>query len=94
MVLLMSVNPGFGGQDFIYQVLGKIRRLKDMLEERELNIPIEVDNNRDRLVGSRGRGGDLGGRFSGVRQTGPEPSCSGNSGGGEERAPEFFKGKK
>ncbi|MGI6553304.1 MAG: ribulose-phosphate 3-epimerase [Bacillota bacterium] len=51
MVLLMSVNPGFGGQDFIYQVLGKIRRLKDMLEERELNIPIEVDGGINRETG-------------------------------------------
>jgi ribulose-phosphate 3-epimerase len=43
LVLLMSVNPGFGGQGFIPQVLGKIRTVKDMLRERELRIPIEVD---------------------------------------------------
>jgi ribulose-phosphate 3-epimerase len=43
LVLLMSVNPGFGGQGFIPQVLGKIGTLKGMLGERGLSIPIEVD---------------------------------------------------
>ncbi len=43
MVLLMSVNPGFGGQSFIPSALSKIRRLKQMMEERGLEIPIEVD---------------------------------------------------
>ncbi len=43
LVLLMSVNPGFGGQGFIPQVLGKIKTVKDMLRERGLSTPIEVD---------------------------------------------------
>lgn len=43
LVLLMSVNPGFGGQGFIPQVLGKIKTLKDILRERGLQILIEVD---------------------------------------------------
>ncbi|MCF6094891.1 ribulose-phosphate 3-epimerase [Microaerobacter geothermalis] len=44
MVLLMTVNPGFGGQKFIHSVLGKIRDLKMLLEEKGLNhIDIEVD---------------------------------------------------
>lgn len=43
LVLLMSVNPGFGGQGFISQALGKIRTVKDMLRERGLLIPVEVD---------------------------------------------------
>jgi len=44
MVLVMSVNPGFGGQDFIPQSLDKIRRLKRWLEQRGLErIEIEVD---------------------------------------------------
>lgn len=43
MVLIMSVNPGFGGQKFIPEVLPKIRALKAMLEERNLRIPIQVD---------------------------------------------------
>ena len=43
MVLIMSVNPGFGGQAFIPEVVPKIRRLKDMIDERGLDIDIEVD---------------------------------------------------
>jgi ribulose-phosphate 3-epimerase len=43
MVLLMSVNPGFGGQEFIPSVLDKIRQLKKMIKERGLNTLIEVD---------------------------------------------------
>lgn len=43
MVLIMSVNPGFGGQSFIPGAIGKIRDLKKMIEERGLNVEIEVD---------------------------------------------------
>ncbi|MDI3538310.1 MAG: ribulose-phosphate 3-epimerase [Bacillota bacterium] len=43
MVLIMTVNPGFGGQKFISAVLPKIAALARMLEERGLSIPIEVD---------------------------------------------------
>ncbi|BAC91489.1 ribulose-phosphate 3-epimerase [Gloeobacter violaceus] len=43
LVLVMSVNPGFGGQSFIPQVLPKIARLKSMCEERGLDPWIEVD---------------------------------------------------
>ncbi|MBQ3583773.1 MAG: ribulose-phosphate 3-epimerase [Lachnospiraceae bacterium] len=43
MVLLMSVNPGFGGQTYIPNVTGKIRALRKILEERNLNVEIEVD---------------------------------------------------
>ena len=43
MVLVMTVNPGFGGQDFISSMLPKIRRLRVMLDERELECDIEVD---------------------------------------------------
>jgi len=44
MVLIMSVNPGFGGQSFIRSSLDKIRRLRAMLDERGLNhVEIEVD---------------------------------------------------
>lgn len=43
-VLLMTVNPGFGGQQFISSVLDKIRRLRTMLDERGLTgVDIEVD---------------------------------------------------
>ncbi len=43
MVLLMSVNPGFGGQKFIPSVLEKARRLKDLIEKRNPKCLIEVD---------------------------------------------------
>ncbi|WP_089610145.1 ribulose-phosphate 3-epimerase [Dehalobacterium formicoaceticum] len=43
MVLLMSVNPGFGGQKFIPSVLKKIESLHKMIRERELDIDIQVD---------------------------------------------------
>ncbi|MDI9476613.1 MAG: ribulose-phosphate 3-epimerase [Natronincolaceae bacterium] len=43
MVLLMTVNPGFGGQDFIESGLSKIRTLKKMIDDRGLNIDIQVD---------------------------------------------------
>ncbi len=42
-VLVMSVNPGFGGQKFIPIALDKIRRLRRMLDERGLTVDIEVD---------------------------------------------------
>lgn len=42
-VLIMSVNPGFGGQSFIENSFSKIKRLKQMILERSLNTLIEVD---------------------------------------------------
>jgi ribulose-phosphate 3-epimerase len=43
LVLIMSVNPGFGGQSFIPGVLPKIRKLRQMCDERGLDPWIEVD---------------------------------------------------
>jgi len=43
MVLLMSVNPGFGGQQFIPMTLQKIKSLKEVIKERGYKIEIEVD---------------------------------------------------
>ncbi|KPK00999.1 MAG: ribulose phosphate epimerase, partial [Nitrospira bacterium SG8_35_4] len=43
MVLVMSVNPGFGGQKFIPEALSKIEMLKHIIVERKLKIDIEVD---------------------------------------------------
>ena len=43
MVVLMAVNPGFGGQQFIPYVLEKIRNLRRILDRRGLNTDIEVD---------------------------------------------------
>jgi ribulose-phosphate 3-epimerase len=39
----MSVNPGFGGQSFIPQTLQKIKKLKQFLVEKKLDVKIEVD---------------------------------------------------
>jgi ribulose-phosphate 3-epimerase len=46
-VLVMSVNPGFGGQKFIPFALGKIRRLRELREEFGLDFLIEVDGGVD-----------------------------------------------
>jgi ribulose-phosphate 3-epimerase len=43
MVLIMSVNPGFGGQSFIPSALDKIRQLRRRIDEQKLKIEIEVD---------------------------------------------------
>jgi len=43
MVLLMSVNPGFGGQSFIASALPKITALRRMIDEQGLDVDIEVD---------------------------------------------------
>ena len=43
MVLIMTVNPGFGGQDFIPEMLPKIERLRHIITERNLTCDIEVD---------------------------------------------------
>ncbi len=47
MVLLMSVNPGFGGQKFIPQALEKVRRLRQLIDAKHLNVLIEVDGGVD-----------------------------------------------
>lgn len=43
LVCLMSVNPGFGGQSFIPHTLTKIKQLREMIDERSLNVKIEID---------------------------------------------------
>ena len=43
LICLMSVNPGFGGQKFIYQSIPKIKALRQRLDERNLNPLIEID---------------------------------------------------
>ena len=43
MVLLMTVNPGFEGQEFIREVVPKIERLKKIIDKRGLQVEIEVD---------------------------------------------------
>lgn len=43
MVLIMTVNPGFGGQSFIEGMIPKIKELKDVIDARNLNVDIQVD---------------------------------------------------
>jgi len=43
LVLIMSVNPGFGGQKFIPEVLNKIRDLKEIKDQKKLEFDIEID---------------------------------------------------
>ena len=43
MVLLMSVNPGFGGQKFIPSVIEKVKKLKELIKKKNPNCLIEVD---------------------------------------------------
>ena len=49
-VLLMTVNPGFGGQKFIPSMLSKILRLRQMIDEQRLDCAIEVDGGIDPIV--------------------------------------------
>ncbi|MDN4523467.1 ribulose-phosphate 3-epimerase [Fictibacillus fluitans] len=43
LVLIMSVNPGFGGQTFIHESLSKIKTLRTLIDEHGLDVEIEVD---------------------------------------------------
>lgn len=43
MVLIMTVNPGFGGQSFIESMIDKIKELKQIIDEKNLNVDIQVD---------------------------------------------------
>ncbi len=43
LVLIMSVNPGFGGQKFMPEVLDKVKKLKKIRDEKKLNFDIEID---------------------------------------------------
>jgi ribulose-phosphate 3-epimerase len=43
LVLIMSVNPGFGGQKFIYRTINKVAKLRQMMVERNINAHIEID---------------------------------------------------
>jgi ribulose-phosphate 3-epimerase len=47
-VLVMSVNPGFGGQKFIPESINKVKRLRQIIVERQVNVRIEIDGGIDR----------------------------------------------
>jgi ribulose-phosphate 3-epimerase len=53
MVLLMSVNPGFGGQKFIENAVGKTARLKDLILQKSTNTLIEIDGGVNLETGAR-----------------------------------------
>ena len=43
LLLIMSVNPGFGGQSFIPSIMAKIRKARDLIDDKSLQIELEVD---------------------------------------------------
>jgi len=53
LVLLMTVNPGFGGQEFIEEMIGKIAQLRKLLDERKLDAELEVDGGITAEVATR-----------------------------------------
>lgn len=50
MILLMSVNPGFGGQKFIPEIIPKIKALRKMLDEQNLAVDIQVDGGINKVT--------------------------------------------
>lgn len=50
IIQVMTVNPGFGGQEFIHTQLDKIRRLRQILDERGFSTPIAVDGGIDTIT--------------------------------------------
>ena len=60
-VLVMSVNPGFGGQEFIPESLDKVRRLRKIIDERGLKTRIEIDGgiNADNIAEVTGAGAEI-----------------------------------
>jgi ribulose-phosphate 3-epimerase len=47
LILVMTVNPGFGGQKFISNTLGKVRRIRQMIDQSKRDIELEVDGGID-----------------------------------------------
>ncbi|HEU4431073.1 MAG TPA: ribulose-phosphate 3-epimerase [Myxococcota bacterium] len=57
-LLVMSVNPGFGGQKFIAGVLPKVRQLRQWIDERGLDVELEIDGGVNReTIGAAARAG-------------------------------------
>ena len=61
MVLVMTVNPGFGGQAYIATMEPKIRRLREVIVERGLDVDIEVDGGiaPDTVAGAASAGANV-----------------------------------
>ncbi len=53
MVLLMSVNPGFGGQKFIENTINKVRALRSLIDRKQADVLIEVDGGVNLETGAR-----------------------------------------
>jgi|SRR5210317_757045 ribulose-phosphate 3-epimerase len=51
LVLIMSVNPGFGGQSFMSEVLPKAQHLRKVIDEKKLSVEIEIDGGIDFVTG-------------------------------------------
>jgi ribulose-phosphate 3-epimerase len=51
LVLIMSVNPGFGGQSFMSEVLPKVQHLRKVIDENKLSVEIEIDGGIDFVTG-------------------------------------------
>ncbi len=56
MVLLMTVNPGFGGQKYIHSVTSKIRELRKMCDELGIDMDIQVDGGIDKVTAAEAAG--------------------------------------
>ena len=71
MILIMTVNPGFGGQKFIATMLQKLRQLKEMLARAGVTVPIEVDGGIvvDNIAEVSRAGGDIFVSGSGIFKT-------------------------
>jgi len=71
MILIMTVNPGFGGQKFIPAMLPKVRQLKEMLARAGVSVPIEVDGGIvvDNIAEVSRAGGDIFVSGSGIFKT-------------------------
>lgn len=67
LVMVMSVNPGFGGQAFIQNTLEKIRRLRKTIDERSLEVLIEID------------GGVNGGTIADIARAGTDAFVAGSA---------------
>jgi ribulose-phosphate 3-epimerase len=59
LILVMSVNPGFGGQKFIPSQLGKIRRVREMIGERDIELEVDGGVKPDNVADVAAAGADV-----------------------------------